>query len=159
MQRKPLQMNHCKFPPFLSKLLCSLQIMSPWIILNYLCFCERLFPLYTPWKSLLFPFQKISFHWLGSLWTYLCHMMKTDHCKYSEIVSAVAVCIYSELGWTLTDEIGMVCFPMAAPIPWILPCPTDFTPVECFIEERTDECAFLKESARIIDYCTHPYIK
>lgn len=58
-----------------------------------------------------------------------------------------------------TDEIGMVCFPVAAPIPWILPRPTDFTLVECFIEERTDKCAFLKESARIIDYCTHPYVK
>lgn len=54
---------------------------------------------------------------------------------------------------------GMVCFPVAAPFPWILPRPVDFTLVGCFIEVRTDECAFIKESAKIIDHCSHPHIK
>lgn len=38
----------------------------------------------------------------------------------------------------------MVCFPVTASIPWILPCLVDLTLVEYFIEVSTNECAIFR---------------
>lgn len=145
MRRKPLQMNYYKFPPSLGKLLHSLWMMSLWT-LNYLCSCEKVFPLYTPCTS----YCSTSREFLSSDWApskLICGLCGEPIIANTQIVSSVSLCVYLFWAWLniSTGEMGKFFFPVTASVPWILPHLIDFTPVEYFIEVRTDECAFFKK--------------